>query len=333
MTHDQILQLQRAIEDRYGFIAAQLQGDYTPEPEQLERWKRLGLVPEHITPETFAGSVPAEMQYIRNAFLIGRMAEAVEQSTTFEEAMRLALNLPIQKPDLAAIAIAEQQTAMYITDNAKDLATKVGQLAIQKRNEAIRQMAVDYHARKLKRTVLDEEAKREAGEEIPERYVENWQQFKSELYHALNEKDRDLDRVAFYEITDAQKQGMAANLLQDGNVDKYVYKRPLPTACAQCKHLYLMPDGVTPRIFKLSELINNGTNIGRKPHPTQAGKVKPGGRPDGAEALKAVAGLVHPWCACQGPYTATGYESWLLPEQKDRIARHQAARRSSQSPG
>lgn len=310
MTHDQILQLQQAVADRYGFIAAQLQGDYTPDPIQLERWKRLGLVPEHITPETFASSVPAEMQFIRNAFIIGRMADAIEQSTTFEEAMRLALHMPMQKPDLAAIAIAEQQTAMYITDNAKDLATKIGRLAIQKRNEAIRQMAIDFHARKLKRTVLDEETKREAGEEIPERYVEDWQQFKSELYHAMDDKARDWDRVAYYEIVDAQKQGMAHALMEDGNVDKLVYKMPLPTACSQCKFLYLEKDGITPRLFKLSEMISNGTNIGRKPHATKGGKVVEGGRPDGQETLKAVAGLVHPNCACQGPYKVTGHEHW-----------------------
>ncbi|MGE3551170.1 MAG: hypothetical protein AB7I29_14875, partial [Geobacter sp.] len=202
---------------------------------------------------------------------------------------------------------------------AADLATKIGQLAIKKRNDAIRQMAIDYHAGRLKRTVRDEELKREAGEEIPERYVENWQQLKSELYHTLDEKDRDLDRVAYYEITDAQKQGQAAQLLADGNVDKLVYKRPLPTACAQCKHLYLMPDGVTPRLFKLSDMISNGANIGRKPHPTKGGKVVPGGRADGQETLKAVAGLVHPWCACGGPYTATGYESWITPKQKEQI--------------
>ena len=311
MTHDQILQLQRAVEDRYGFIAAQMQGDFVPEPEQLERWKRLGLVPEHITPETFASSVPAEIQYIRNAFLIGRMAEAIEQSTTFEEAMKLALQLPLKKPDLAAIAIAEQQTALYITDNAKDLATKVGQLAIQKRNEQIRQMAIDYHKRTLKRTVLDEEAKREAGEAIPESYVETPRQFASELYHTMQEKTRDWQRLAYYEIVDAQKQGMAANLLADGNVDKLVYKMPLPTACSQCKFLYLEQDGITPRLFKLSEMISNGTNIGRKPHATKGGKVVEGGRPDGQETLKAVAGLIHPNCACQGPYKATGYEHWM----------------------
>lgn len=329
MTHEQLITLQNMVQDRYGFIAAQIQSDYTPDYQQLERWKRLGLVPDYITPETFASSVPAEMHLIRNAFIMGRLADAVEQGASFEQAMRLALTLPLKKPDLAAIAIAEQQTAMYLTDNAQDLATKVGQLAIKKRNEQIRQMAIDYHARKQKRTVLDEDLKREAGEEIPDRYVENWQQFKSELYHALDEKDRDLDRVAYYEITDAQKQGQAAQLLADGNVDKLVYKRPMPTACAQCKHLYLMPNGVTPRLFKLSEMISNSTNIGRKPHPTKGGKVVPGGRADGQETLKATAGLVHPWCACLGPYTATGYESWVTPEQKEQIKKHKGGMKKS----
>jgi hypothetical protein len=117
--------------------------------------------------------------------------------------------------------------------------------------------------------------------------------------------------------------------MADGNVDKYVYKRPMPTACAQCKYLYLMPDGVTPRLFKLSEMISNGTNVGRKPHPTKGGKVVPGGRVDGQETLKAVAGLVHPWCACMGPYTATGYERWITPEQKEQIEKHKESMKKS----
>lgn len=165
-------------------------------------------------------------------------------------------------------------------------------------------MAIDFHDRKLKRTVLDREEKEALGEEIPDRYVENWQQFKSELHQTMTDKSRDWDRVAYTELTDAQKQGQAMRLLEDGNVDKLVYKVPLPTACAQCKHLYLMPDGETPRLFKLSELINNGTNHNRKPHPIKGGKVKAGGRGDGQETLKAVAGTIHPWCQC-GECTAS----------------------------
>lgn len=320
LSPEQIRQLQQFIEDRFGFIAAQLQSvDYQPPPDLLYRWQQMGLVSHTVTPETFMATVASDMHFVRNAFLMGRFIEAVESGKSFAEVMQVAAHSPLLKPDLRAIQIAEQQTAMYLQDNAKDLATKVGQLAIQKRNEQIRQMAIDFHSRKLKRTVLDEEAKREAGEEIPDRYVENWQQFKSELYHTLDDKARDLGRVAYTELTDAQKQGQAHRLLEDGNVDKLVYKMPMPTACAQCKHLYLMPDGNTPRLFKLSELISNGTNIGRKPHPIKGGKVKPGDREDGQETLKAVAGLMHPWCACLGPNRFTGYEPWATEEQKGMV--------------
>lgn len=307
MTHDQILQLQRAIEDRYGFIAAQLQCDYTPDPMQLERWKRLGLVPADITPETFAASVPAEMRMIRNAFVMGRLADAVEQGTSFEEALRLALSLPLKKPDMAAVAIAEQQTAMYITDNAADLATKIGQLAIKKRNEAIRQMAIDYHAGRLKRTVRDEELKQD--EEIPERYAENWQQFKSELHQTMTDKSRDWSRVAYTELVTAQETGKAYKILEDYGSDALVYKRTLPTACPQCVHAYCEEDGVTPKVFKLSELLANGDNINRKPLPTKGGKVVDTARPDGAATMKPVSGTMHPFCACR-LYKLTKYEHW-----------------------
>lgn len=311
MSPEQVKQIMAAIEDRYGFIAAQLQSvEYQPPADLLYRWQQMGLVSHTVTPETFMGTVATDMHFVRNAFLMGRFIEAVESGKSFAEVMQLAAHSPLRQPDLHAIQIAEQQTAMYLQENAKDLATKVGQMAIQKRNEQIRQMAIDFHDRKLKRTVLDREEKEALGEEIPDRYVENWQQFKSELHQTMTDKSRDWDRVAYTELTDAQKQGQAMRLLEDGNVDKLVYKRPLPTACAQCKHLYLLPDGETPRLFKLSELINNGTNIGRKPHPVKGGKVKAGGRDDGQETLKAVAGTIHPWCQCLGVYTYTGYEPW-----------------------
>lgn len=320
ITVDQIQTLTQAIIDRYGFIAAQLQSDYTPDPMQLERWKRLGLVPADITPETFAASVPAEMRMIRNAFVMGRLADAVEHGTSFEEALRLALSLPLKKPDMAAVAIAEQQTAMYITDNAADLATKIGQLAIKKRNEAIRQMAIDYHAGRLKRTVRDEELKQD--EEIPERYAENWQDFASELHHAMEDKTRDWQRVAYTELTDAQRQGAAFSKMNEQGPDTLVYRRPLPSACPHCKHAFLEADGVTPKIFKLFELISNGNNIGRKPMPISGGKVINSTRSDGQETMRPVAGTMHPFCACSPIYTVHGAEHWLTKEQHQEIARH-----------
>lgn len=314
ITKEQMQELVQAIQDRYGFIAAQIQSvDYQPAPDLLERWKNLGLIPQDVTSATFISSIPADMHFIRNAYLMGQFINAVESGKTFAEVMDIARYAPLLKPDLAAIAIAEEQTALYITDNAADLATKVGQLAIKHRNKKIRQMAVDFHGRKLNRITLDREKKEEQGIPTPDRPVETWQQFSSELYHTMDDKVRDWDRLAYYEIEDAKLQGQANKMMEDGNVNKLVYKQPLSTACEQCKHLYLQPDGKTPRLFKLSELIRNGSNIGRKPHPIKGGKINPIGRADGAETLKATAGLLHPWCQCRLYQYHEGLDdpSWL----------------------
>ena len=316
LTTQQLRRLQLAINDRYGFIAAQLQSEgYQPPEDLLERWKRLGLVSESVTTETFALGVPSELHFIRNAFLMGKMIQVVESGKGFAEVMEMARYAPILAPDLHAIAIAEQQTANYITNNAADLATRVGEAWAKQQAETVRDMAIDFHRRALTRTVLDEARKRELGIPTPARPVETWQQFASELHRTMEDKARDWDRVAYYEITDAQKQGMAHALMADGDVDKPVYKMPLGTACAQCKHAYLLPDGKTPRVFKLSTLVRNATNIGRKPHPIRGGKVALGGREDGAATMKAVAGLMHPWCACLGPYPYTGHEPWAKKKE------------------
>ena len=320
LTPEQLRRLQAVIKDRYEFIAAQLQSEgYQPDPDLLERWKRLGLVSPDVTPETFVLGVPAEMHFIRSAFLCGKFIEAVESGKSFAEVMDMARYAPLLAPDLHAIAAAEQQTANYITDNAADLATKIGQATIQQRNGVIRQMAVDFHRRTLARTVLDLEAKESISIPTPARPVETWQQFASELHHTMADKSRDWQRLSFYELNDAMKQGQAHALLADGNVDKLVYKMPLPTACAQCRYLYLLPDGKTPRLFKLSEMINFGSNVGRKPHPVRGGNVVPGGRSDGEATLKAVVDLVHPWCQCLGVYEASGFEPWLTENQKKMV--------------
>jgi hypothetical protein len=62
--------------------------------------------------------------------------------------------------------------------------------------------------------------------------------------------------------------------------------------CAYCKLLYLKPDGITPRIFRLSQLQANGTNVGRAARrPTRIGKMK--------TEWRAVVGAIHPSCACE----------------------------------
>ena len=98
---------------------------------------------------------------------------------------------------------------------------------------------------------------------------------------------RDWHRVVNTEVWDAKLQG-ETNAILSGNSpfssdkeETMVYKRPAPDCCPVCKKLYLEKDGVTPKVFKLADLLSNGTNFGRK----QGDWV-------------ATLGTVHPNCQC-----------------------------------
>lgn len=99
--------------------------------------------------------------------------------------------------------------------------------------------------------------------------------------------ERDWHRVAHTEMWDAKVQG-EANAIADNEsplsqkgTETLVFKRPGPLACNKCKQLYLEKDGITPKVFKLSDMQALGTNYGLK----QAN-------------WKPVVGTVHPNCMC-----------------------------------
>jgi len=99
---------------------------------------------------------------------------------------------------------------------------------------------------------------------------------------------RDWLRIAHTELHNAVEEAKAAVLATRSRPrDPRVFKRPHHDACAFCRTLYLRPDGVTPRVFKLSALLGNGSNVGRR-----------AGRPSRTE-WKAVVGAAHPHCQCE----------------------------------
>jgi hypothetical protein len=325
LTKDQVRRIQQAIRDRFELIAAQMQDDFEPAPEILLRWQQEGLISRDILPADFAATVAPEQRLIRNAFVFGRLHQALEVGRSYEEVLQLALGMPLKAPDLHAIAIAEQQTANYITALGDDLAKDAGGIFARFNRQMVQQMAIDYHGQRLTARVLDEQAKRDLGMPIPKKIVDTWQGFKSELHHAMDDKSRDWDRVAFYELHDVKSQGQAMQIMEELGPKKMVYKMPLPTACPQCKHLYLDEDG-TPRLFPVDQMATWGNNVGRKPHPVKGGKVVPGGRGDGAETLKPVTGQIHPWCSCLGPYPYTGFEPWAEQKRQGPAGRPELAK-------
>ena len=108
--------------------------------------------------------------------------------------------------------------------------------------------------------------------------------------------ERDWHRVAHTEMWNAKCTGEVQAML-DGEspltskgADTRVFKRPGPNACIMCKKLYLEKGTNKPKVFKLSELMANGTNYGLR-----------------QSDWKPVVGTVHPNCMCPLSVLPDGY--------------------------
>lgn len=114
----------------------------------------------------------------------------------------------------------------------------------------------------------------------------------SEIGHTTEEWGRDFDRIADYTLHRAYDEGRAASIEREGGENALVYKHVQQGACKHCIRLYLTAGmGSQPKLFKLSELIKNGTNI----------KVK-------VEDWKPIIGATHPYCRCTLMEYQEGYE-------------------------
>lgn len=120
----------------------------------------------------------------------------------------------------------------------------------------------------------------------------------SEISNGIAEKtgdwSRDFDRIVAYNSTLAFENGKSAMIQRNAGdgVDPIVYKLVFEGACDHCIRLYLTKGiGSEPRLFKLSELKANGTNIGRK-----------------VKDWRATVAPVHPYCRCVLMYKPYGYE-------------------------
>jgi len=103
---------------------------------------------------------------------------------------------------------------------------------------------------------------------------------------------RDFGRIADYVMHDAYDSGRAMALKRKYGEDVEVWKSVYAGACRHCIRLYLTNGiGSKPIVFKLDDLIANGSNIGRK-----------------SDQWKAVVGPTHPWCRCQLEHKPKGLD-------------------------
>lgn len=133
---------------------------------------------------------------------------------------------------------------------------------------------------------------------IPTAMAEGTPRYKviQQLREMSGDWERDWHRVAHTEMWNAKCTGEAQAIL-DGEspltskgADTRVFKRPAPNACPTCKRLFLEKGTNKPIVWKLSELMANGTNYGLK-----------------QKDWKPVVGTVHPNCMCPLSVLPDGY--------------------------
>jgi hypothetical protein len=263
-----------------------------------------------------------EYRRVKSAGFLGRRKLKIDAATVAHilgaltmdtEGEEIAKALPTKTPDLSlvereAISIAKERIGTLIRGLGDKLANTTRQAITEAEGKArMRQLT------KVRREVAEGISSRRSIPEVAAR-----------LAAATKDASRDWQRIAATEIHNAMDEGRAHAIVQTGvDPDPLVYKRPRPDACSWCNLLYL--DGKRPRIFRLSELTANGTNVGRRAkHPTHRGV--------DATEWRAVIGATHPWCQCslhrlaegmafdqQGNLTYVGVKKSLeLVEELDR---------------
>jgi hypothetical protein len=215
---------------------------------------------------------------IDNAFVLGKILQVMEENDvknmTYDDLKKKAREYSLSQVERNSLNYAKVNAAKYVTGLGQRINTKVTSninhaSAMANLKVAERNLIRD----KVAQGILKQQTR---GELV------------SELGHSMEEWKRDWQRLAHTELWNAKLQGEVVAILQGDSIysntkrgDTQVFRRPSPTACNHCNRLYLQSDGVTPKVFTLSELINNGTNVGKK-----------------VSDWKPITGTTHPNCSC-----------------------------------
>jgi len=181
----------------------------------------------------------------------------------------VAASFPLTAQQEAARAWAEHHAANEIVGLGNRIADDFSTIAIEA--DAALQAAYEQDIRD---EVVDSIARRDA-----------WREVASKLGHKTKDWSRDFGRIAATETQSASQAGISAGLVaREGDPKQImVYKLPSPRACDDCVRLHLTAGpGSKPRVFPLSALTANGTNVGVR-----------------RASWKPVIGPVHPWCSCE----------------------------------
>ena len=275
LTPKEVAKLAKLIRDYHTAFVIQMGGDESLGKAEIARLTKMGILP------------PKAMAVVEDAYLYGQLAAtiaamddpAATKKMTYKQFRSQIKKRPIPLTDQEkrAIGWAKQSFAVYTRKHGGKIADDVSTWFLEGDAAQRREfMGVAF-------TELQENIARR----------ETVRQLASRIGDATGDWSRDLGRIAATTKQMAMQEGFAQGLIKrEGPPDNIlVAKLPRPDACPACVKLHLTAgQGSAPRVFPLSALIQNGSNVGKK-----------------RRNWKAVVGTVHPWCACELVHVPPGW--------------------------
>tara|TARA_R110001599_G_scaffold162606_6_gene351927 strand:+ start:531 stop:1463 length:933 start_codon:yes stop_codon:yes gene_type:complete len=246
------------------FIGQSLGPDYLTKDEK-KSLNKIGINPSVL--------YHPEMDTMKTAFYFGLISDALGKTeankVTFKDlkqSIQKGEYLPLTYKEQATIHSAKMQYLGDIKANKGKIFNDVN--GIIREND------------KNNRAAYEEVIREELVQGIKDK--KSAAQIASELGHKTGDWRRNFGRIAEFTSHQAFDEGRAALYRRKNGDDALVYKQPYDGACKHCTGMYLTKGaGSAPKIFKLTVLEANGTNIGKK-----------------TVDWKPVVGSTHPYCRC-----------------------------------
>lgn len=285
LTPKQVQEIARIIRDYHTAFIMHIGAGEALDKDEVARVTKLGLLP------------PDAMDIVNDSYLYGQLLASIREMGRKEDAKDFSYKkfrefvrkhpIPLSDEEKRAIEWSKYSAAVHVKGLGNRISDDFSRVVVEadalQRREYMGQI----------RTALQDNIQ----------HRQTVRKLASELGHATEDWSRDLGRIAATEKQQAFQEGFAQGLIKHEGDPKgvYVAKIPKSDACPQCIRLHLTAGvGSKPRIFKLNELIQNGTNRGRK----QAD-------------WRAVVGTVHPFCACEIIHVPPGWKFEDEPADKD----------------
>ncbi|MCK4858015.1 MAG: hypothetical protein KAT58_08610, partial [candidate division Zixibacteria bacterium] len=257
LTLDQLREVRQIVEDHHHAFVANVIDLAAVAPDIVKRLKAKGMI-------------APEVESIKDSYLYGQLVASLESAKVAkmsygEFKKYLARNpIPLSAAEHHAVQMAQMSAAQYCAGLGNRVNLDTGAVLIE--------------ADAKLRARMVEEITDATAQNIARR--QSVKSLKTDLGWIAKDWARDWTRIAVTEKQNAMQHGQADSYRKQYGDDVLVAKRVLAGACQHCMRVYNDPNG-QPRIFKLSTLEANGTNVGRK-----------------AADYRATLGPLHPFCVC-----------------------------------